>query len=82
MIDQSLCRKCNVTANVTEVGTASGRKHYRCPKCGAAWREKNPAAMALGSMGGKKAAENMSEEERSQRGAIAATARWLKDKLS
>lgn len=47
-------------------------------------KDKNPHAVALGRMGGKKggkkAAENMSPEQRKERAKKAAAARWAKKK--
>lgn len=78
------CGKCGADAQVVDVGSASGRKTFRCPKCGVQWREKapekNPAAVALGSLGGRARAENMNPEARSAQATEAATARWTKEK--
>ena len=61
--DQSKCA-CGTEGQVTDTGSASGRRHYRCPACGCIWREKNAAAVALGSLGGKARAAALSEEQR------------------
>jgi hypothetical protein len=45
-------------------------------------RKKNPAAVALGRLGGKKRAANLSAEELSDQGKRAAAARWSKSKLA
>lgn len=79
-MNQALCEKCLVEGTVTEVGTASGRKHYRCPQCSRAWREKNLAAAALGRLGGLAAAANLSEQERIDRATKAGNASWDKQK--
>ena len=79
-MNQALCEKCLIEAEVVEVGTASGRRQYRCPNCGRTWREKNLAASALGAAGGRKAAENLTQEERTSRAEDAANARWRKAK--
>ena len=55
---------CGVEGQVTDTGSASGRKHYRCPACGAVWRGKNAAAVALGALGGKARAAALSPEQR------------------
>jgi hypothetical protein len=43
-------------------------------------KKKNPAAVALGRLGGRKRAANLSVEELSQQGRRAAAARWAKPK--
>jgi len=71
------CPNCRWEAvEVVDVGTASGRKTYRCPKCRVKWREKNAAAVALGSLGGKARAAALSPEERQTQAADASIARW------
>ena len=74
------CEKCDVEAEVVDVGSASGRKSFRCPGCGATWREKNAAAVALGSLGGKARAEAMSPEDRAAQATKAVTTRWDTEK--
>lgn len=77
------CEKCGTAAKVTDIGSASGRKTWRCPGCGATWREKaekNPAAVALGALGGRARAEAMSQEERSASASAAASAKWAREK--
>ena len=64
---------------MTDVGSASGRHHYRCPK-GGPWRQKNPNAVALGSLGGRAAAASMTPEERTARAEKAGNASWNKRK--
>ena len=75
------CERCATEAQVVDVGSASGRKVFRCPKCGVQWREKNAAAVALGSLGGRARAEALSAEERSEQALKAITARWSGEKL-
>ncbi len=43
-------------------------------------KRKNPAAVALGRRGGKKTAENLTPEQRSEMARKAVTARWSKAK--
>lgn len=74
------CGRCGVEARVVDVGSASGRKLFRCPACGVQWREKNAAAAALGALGGRARADNLSAQELSAQGADAASARWAKQK--
>lgn len=76
MTDQSICAACNVPGQITDTGSASGRKHYRCPSCGVTWREKNAAAVALGSLGGRARTAAMSPEERSRQSTLASETRW------
>src|SRR4051812_37551293 len=45
-------------------------------------KRKNPAAVALGRLGGKKRAANLTAEELSLQGKRAASARWEKSKLT
>ena len=73
-----ICEKCYAKGVLQETGTASGRKHYRCPECGNAWREKHPGAVELGRLGGIKAAQNMTPEEREARATKAGNAFWDK----
>lgn len=80
-IETAPCPTCSAESPLEQVGSASGRKHYRCPTCGP-WRAKNAAAAALGALGGKRAAERMSGEERRQRAENASNARWRRHKLS
>lgn len=79
-VEKATCPTCAAPSPLEQVGSASGRKHYRCPKCGP-WREKNAAACVLGSLGGKAAAASLSPQARSQRASDAATARWTAEKL-
>ena len=71
---------CAAPPVVTDVGTASGLRHFRCPACGVTWREKSSAAVELGAAGGRARAQRLSEPELSAAGAKAANARWQKEK--
>lgn len=82
MSNGELCTKCLVTGAVVDTGSASGRKHRRCPKCGATWREKNPAAVALGRLGAQASNAARTPEERTALGEKAANIRWEKIKRS
>lgn len=75
--DQSVCA-CGQQGAVTATGSASGRKHYRCPACGTVWREKNPAAVALGALGGRASAEALTPAQRTVRAKKAADAKVAK----
>ncbi len=77
---QSICVKCLTEAKVTDIGSASKRKTFRCGDCGRTWREKSLVAVSLGSLGGRSYAQNHSPEERSKRAEEAANARWRKEK--
>lgn len=58
------CDACDIPMDMIGIGTASGRLCYQCPKCNAEKKGKNPAAMALGALGGKARAEALTAEER------------------
>lgn len=73
------CPECKKPGVLQQVGSASGRAHLRCEN-NHVWREKNPAAVALGSKGGKASAKAMSGEDRVARAEKAANARWGKEK--
>ena len=73
------CPSCGRESRFEDVGSASGRSHYRCPKCGPG-REKNPHAVALGALGGRAAAAAMTPEERTARAEKAGNASWNKKK--
>ena len=77
---ESPCPTCSAPSVLEEVGTASGRGHYCCPKCGR-WREKNPAAVALGALGGQARMNGMSPEARTKLATDAAEKRWREVKL-
>ena len=75
------CPNCHwEVVEVVDVGSASGRKTFRCPRCRAQWREKNAAAVALGSLGGKARAAVLSPEARSEQATQAITSRWAAKK--
>lgn len=78
--ETALCPACSAPSLLEQVGSASGRLHYRCPKCGP-WRAKNPAAAALGALGGQARAASMSPEARRQAAEDAANARWTAARL-
>lgn len=75
-----VCPTCKEESVQEEIGTASGRPHFRCAN-GHEWREKNPAAVALGSLGGKARTANMTPEELSKQAQDAVNARWRNHKL-
>ena len=79
-LEPDICEKCFAKGKVQETGTASGRKHYCCPECGAQWREKHPGAVALGKLGGKATADKLTEEQRVERATKAGNAFWDKYK--
>ena len=61
---QVVCGVCHVSMDVIGIGSASGRLRYHCSKCGVEQWGKNPAAMALGSLGGKARAAALTSEQR------------------
>lgn len=82
MSNEALCSKCLVEGVVIDTGSASGRKLYQCPNCKGAWREKNPAAVAMGRLGGQARANNISKERAEEIATDAANARWRKEKAA
>lgn len=63
------CPKCHSPGKLIQVGSASGRGHYKCSdqdECRTEWREKNPAAVALGKQGGVARAAALTSERRSE----------------
>jgi len=74
------CPSCGAPSALEEVGSASGRGHFNCPKCGR-WREKNPAAVALGSLGGQARMDGMTQAQRTKLATEAAEKRWRDEKL-
>ena len=72
------CPKCKAPGEVTQVGTATGTRYFRCGVCFVTWREKNKAAAALGSLGGRARADALSPAERSDSARAAVSARWGK----
>lgn len=74
------CPTCGAASILVEVGTASGLGTYDCPKCGS-WREKNPAAAALGALGGQATSSKLTPAERQKKAEDAAKARWQGERL-
>jgi len=70
--EKSKCSKCGAEVEPIGVGSASGRLNYQ--HCGITWWGKNPAAVALGSLGGKARAAAMSPEQRKAQAVKAAPA--------
>lgn len=79
-VETKPCPTCGAASALEEVGTASGRGHYRCPAHGA-WREKNPAAVALGALGGVARMNGMTPEARTELATKAADKRWREERL-
>ena len=75
------CPTCGAASPVEEVGTASGRAHCRCPKCGP-WREKNQAAVELGRLGAEARNNSLNKKEKTISATNAANARWRKARLA
>jgi len=84
MTEKKPCPTCQAPSVFSREGTASRQAYYRCTNnaCGREWREKNPAAVALGRLGGAATASGMSEEEREARARNAAEARWRNERLA
>lgn len=78
------CPKCNATAELVQIGSASGRGHYRCSDrdCNNQWREKNQAAVSLGRLGGMARSLSLSKERKEQIATAAAETRWRRVKLA
>ncbi len=72
---------CGKDSPLQSVGTASQQGYFCCPVHGL-WREKNPAAVALGQLGGRAAQAQLSPEERTRRATAAAEKRWRDEKLA
>ena len=71
------CPKCGRLAVLYQMGSASGRGHYQCSdrdNCGTQWREKNPAAVTLGRLGGIARAAALSPARREEIATIAGNA--------
>lgn len=77
-----LCPKCKSDRISETIGNVSGRSHLHCNDCGMDWREKNPAAVALGSLGGDARADALSPERRKEIATDAAEKRWRDEKLA
>ena len=75
------CPSCGKSGELTGIGSASGRPHYRCRKCGP-WVGKNPQAAAAGRLGGLARANALNEKEKSDIAQDAADKRWRDEKLS
>lgn len=75
------CPRCQAPSALVGVGTASGQATFDCPKHGV-WREKNPAAVALGALGGAARMSGMNTEERKKLATDAVEKRWRDEKLS
>lgn len=80
MIETKPCPTCGVASPLVTIGTATGLGTYDCPKHGA-WREKNPAAVALGRAGGLAAQATLTSEERTKRSTELAEKRWRDERL-
>lgn len=78
------CPKCKAPAELVQVGSASGRGHYRCSDrdCNNQWREKNQAAVSLGRLGGMARSASLSKERKEELATAAAEARWRRVKLA
>lgn len=80
--EHACCPACGAPSQPLTTGTATGQRYYRCanPKCRSEWREKprekNPAAVAMGAMGGAARAAALTAEERRASAEQAANARW------
>ena len=77
---KSVCGKCHTEVEAVGVGSATGRPYYRC--CGVEWTGKNPAAQALGALGGKARAVILTSEQRREQAVDAVNSRWEKRKRS
>jgi len=75
------CPSCGQDSPGEEIGTASSLAYCRCPIHGP-WRAKNPAAVALGHLGGKARSKSMTKKQKSENGERAANARWRKRRLA
>jgi len=62
------CPRCGRVGELYQVGSASGRGHYRCSDrdCNNQWREKNPAIVAAARLGGLARAAALSPERREE----------------
>ena len=64
--DEFLCVTCSTPMTVIGKGSATGRLRYQCSTCRAEQWGKNPAAVAMGSLGGKARAAKLSPEKRTE----------------
>jgi hypothetical protein len=69
----TICLECGCVGQSVGIGTASGRLRLRCVN-NHEWWGKNPAAQALGRLGGKARNEALTAEEMSKIGTAGATA--------
>ena len=76
---KSNCPQCGGDGKVLGQGTATGRLKYGCLS-GHEWWGKNPAAVALGKLGGAARTASLSPEQRSRLATEAVSARWRKNK--
>ena len=74
------CPTCAVPSALEDVGSASGKRYYRCLTHGV-WREKLPAAVALGSLGGSARMNGLTPQERTELATKAAEKRWRDERL-
>ncbi len=74
------CPDCDKQAKLVDVGTATGRRYYRCLSCKKEWYVKNPDTVAAGAKGGAARAAAMSEEARSASASAAVKVRWKAEK--
>ena len=74
------CPTCAAPSVFVTVGTATGLGTYDCPKHGA-WREKNPAAVALGRLGGAARMNGLTPQERTKLATKAVEKRWRDERL-
>ena len=68
-IEEVRCPKCARLGVLVQIGSASGRGHYRCSdqdSCGTTWREKNPAIVAAARLGGLARAAALTPERREE----------------
>ena len=80
VVETKPCPICGVASSLVTIGTATGLGTYDCPKHGA-WREKNPAAVALGSLGGKARMNGLTPQERTELATKAIEKRWRDERL-
>ena len=73
------CPSCTSPSVFLNFGSASGRRHFRCARCGP-WVEKNLAAVALGARGGEKSASLLTSAQHRERMTRLAKRRWRKKK--
>lgn len=74
------CPTCGAPSRFVQEGTASGQRYFHCLAHGQ-WRKKNPAAVALGSLGGQESVRRLTPEQLSKHREKAANSRWKAEKL-